>query len=128
MPTAVPIEGDEQVGRAVDHLGLPGESGSAVDHTDDLQYPADVVQVAQFGFHTGQEVQGAQAGGGIALLQGKVLSQPARDPVSAKGAGTHSGHPHEVAAACHGQVVARRSRRRRQLVAQFHQPGFNLRH
>ena len=126
MPARIAVEGDEQVGGAVHHLGLLVEVGGAVDHAHHLENAGNPVQAAQLGLHTGQQVQGAETGGGVAFFGGQVCAELAGDGDAAHLPGADAGQPHDVAAAGRRQVIARRRGRRRQGIAEVRELGFYL--
>lgn len=62
---------DEEIGTAIDHFGLIGEVGGAIDHAKDLHHTLDPVEIAQRRLRGGQDLQSDLAGGGIALFDGE---------------------------------------------------------
>ena len=58
----------QQFGGAVDHFGLAGEAGGAVDEADDLDHLFDPVQTAEGGLQRCQTIDRADSGRFIAGL------------------------------------------------------------
>ena len=103
MLAALAEHGDEQVGAAVDHLGLVAELGHRVDHSQHLDDVLDPVEVAaqRLLHHRDQH----QAGGArvlVALLDRHVGAELALDP----GARSLAGEIEQVAGALGVHVVA----------------------
>ena len=62
----------DQVGEAVDHRREPVEPGAGVDHAEYPQPRLDPVQVAQRLLQAGQDRQGGQPSGRVALFLGQI--------------------------------------------------------
>jgi hypothetical protein len=61
VPAAIAEHLDEQVGAAVDHLGLVAELGHGVDHAQHLDDALDAIEVAQLGLHHRDQVEAGLA-------------------------------------------------------------------
>ena len=81
----------EEVGSAIDDLGLSDELRRTVDHSHNLENSSYPVQVANFGLHPGQQIESAPAGGQISLLDSQVSAQLAGDHGAIGGSRTYSG-------------------------------------
>ena len=109
---------DHQVGRAVDDRGRAGEVGPGIDEAAELDRPGAVDVVAERGAQLGQDVQPAQAGGGIAVLDRQIAADLA-GRAGLRGDRHLSGDEDLVAAAPAGHVVRRRDGRLRQRDSKF---------
>ena len=111
MTAAVAKQGDEQVGRTVDHFGLVGEIGRAVDKAQQLDHFADFVQIPQLLLQGLQDIEHDLFGRIITLLNVQVFTELALDERHAailEDAGPVAGDKQEVAGAHQGQVVGHR--------------------
>ena len=106
---ASPKTGDEQVGGAVDDLGLLAEAGLAIDEAADLDAAADAVEIAAEGeLELGDDVESAQTSGLLALLDVKFdahLTEIFEFPLQHRDLTRHEG---EVAGNDYGNVVGGR--------------------
>ena len=62
----------EQFTAAIDHLRVLSETGSGVDHAQNLHYPIHAVQTAQYRSYGGQDVKTRLAGGRASFLNRQV--------------------------------------------------------
>jgi len=97
--------GDEQIGRAVHHLGLGREVLGAVDEAAHAHDPLHAGKVAHFRAQRGEQLQRALAGRGRALGLGQVASDLAGEVPAVGAAGDLAREKHEVAGAHGGHVV-----------------------
>ena len=67
----------DQLGSAVDYLGLAIEAGSAADETNYFNYLLNVIQIAGQIFYDSQAVQGADLSGFISVLGGALATNMA---------------------------------------------------
>ncbi len=117
----------DQVGDAVDDLGLLGEVRRRVDEAAELDHPGHPVEVAAEGLlDLGDDVDAAEPGRGLAVLDAEVAADLA-DVLELAALDRHlPGDEDEVAGHHIGHVVGHRRRRLRQLDSQFLQTRVDL--
>jgi len=102
------------------------KDGNGVDHTEDLHDPLHPVEVAQL-CPQGHDVgKGGEAGGFVARLEVKVLTEAAADPGAVGAPGAGPGQERGSPVRTTGDVRAHRCGRRRELQLQLFQAGFGV--
>src|SRR6476646_5415536 len=76
MPPFLPEHLHDQLGGAVDHLGMVEETGRGVDKAIQAQALDNAVEIAKRGLCLGENVEGAQPSALLAL--GKIKAGPER--------------------------------------------------
>ena len=130
MTSPFPVEVDEKVRRSVGDQRRVAEVGRGVDHGQQLDDSAHLVEVADGPFQVGEQVQHGLTGAVVALLHGDIPAELADVQQSAAGqARTGAGQVDQVAGPHKGDDVASAGRAGwRQFVSQFLQLVLNLRH
>src|SRR5262245_47278384 len=115
---------DEQVGAAVDHLGLVGELGHGVDHAEQLDHVVDAVERAERLARRRQQAETDQPRAPIALLHADVLADLAGEHGALLVARALAGQEQEIAGKPERHVVGDRRRHRWKDDAEFLQARF----
>src|SRR3954447_13260347 len=121
----VPEHLDEQVRAAVDHLGLLAESGHGVDHAQQLDDPADPIEVAQLGFHGRDQLEAGHAGVAVGLLDRDILPDDAGVHGATRQIGAPAGEEEQVAGENRADIVRHRRLRSWQDDAELGQTLFD---
>src|SRR5213593_2390684 len=105
---------DHQVGEAVDDLGLIAEPLGRIDHAEDLDDAADLVEAAEIRAHGGQQGEAHLACDLITLLDREILADLTLRRRLAVAHGTVTGDEQEIARSHGADVVRHRARRLRE--------------
>lgn len=119
-------DGDQQIGAAVQDLGLLGKSIGTLDKTSDADDAADLAKIADLGFQRGQQLQPAGSGRGLSLLFRNGRRHLACDHLAVGGARNLSREEHQVPAAHGRNVVGHDGSGRRQRQPQLRESGLGV--
>src|SRR6266481_2019253 len=101
---------DHQVGRAVQYLWSVEEVGRGIDEPAEADHPNYLVEVAERGLDLRQEVDGATARGGTALLHGDAGAKLALgDQLAFRVDANLAGHEQQISGAHEADVIGHRA-------------------
>src|SRR5713226_3139043 len=110
MAALVAERRDHQVGRAIQYLRSVEEVGRGIDEPAEADHPNHLVEVAERGLDLRQEVDGATARGGTALLHGDAGAKLALgDQLAFRVDANLAGHEQQISGAHKTDVVRHRT-------------------
>src|SRR5712675_1656118 len=110
MAALVAERRDHQVGRAIQYLWSVEEVGRGIDEPAEPDHPNHLVEVAERGLDLRQEVDGATARGGTALLDGNAGAKLALgDQLAFRVDANLAGHEQQISGAHKSDVVRHRA-------------------